>query len=74
MRRADPAGVRAALVALARFGSFFAVYLGQPDNAPSSMAERISSAASLLGTQDRRVAASILFQGMAARLWSPVLG
>ncbi|MGQ0772871.1 MAG: (2Fe-2S)-binding protein [Pseudonocardiales bacterium] len=74
MRRADPADVTAALVALASFGPFFAVHLGQPDNASLSVAERISSAAGRLGTQDGRVAASILFQGMAARLWSPVLG
>ncbi|MGH3751249.1 MAG: (2Fe-2S)-binding protein [Pseudonocardiaceae bacterium] len=74
LRRADPADVTPALVALARFGPFFAVHLEQPDNAALPVAERISSAAGRLGTQDRRVAASILFQGMAARLWSPVLG
>ncbi len=74
LRRSDPAEVTAALVALARFGPFFAVHLAQPDNEALSMAERISSAAGRLGTQNRRVAASILFQGMAARLWSPVLG
>ncbi|MGH3889937.1 MAG: (2Fe-2S)-binding protein [Pseudonocardiaceae bacterium] len=72
--RADPAEVTAALVRLARFGPFFAVHLDQPDNAALSVAERISSAAGRLGTQDLRVSASILFQGMAARLWSPVLG
>ncbi|MGH3900004.1 MAG: (2Fe-2S)-binding protein [Pseudonocardiaceae bacterium] len=64
----------ATLVQLARFGPFFAVHLNQPDNAALSIAEWISSAAGRLGTQDLRVAASILFQGMAARLWSPVLG
>ena len=74
LRRADPAEVTAALAQLTRFGPFFAVHLDQPDNAAPSVAERISSAASRLGTQDRRVAASILFQGIAARLWSPVLG
>lgn len=74
LRRADPAQVTAALVALARFGPFFAVHLGRPDNTALPVAERISSTADRLGTQDRRVAASILFQGMAARLWSPVLG
>jgi ferric iron reductase protein FhuF len=74
LRRADPAQVTAALVTLARFGPFFAVHLDQPDNTALSVAEQISSAARRLGTQDRRVAASILFQGMAARLWSPVLG
>ena len=74
LRRADPADVMPALVALARFGPFFAMHLDQPDNPSRSVAERISSAAGQLGTEDRRVAASILFQGMAARLWSPVLG
>jgi ferric iron reductase protein FhuF len=65
--------VTAALAQLTRFGPFFAVHLDQPDNT-ALMTEQISSAADRLGTQDRRVAASILFQGMAARLWSPVLG
>ena len=74
LRRADPADVTPALIALARFGSFFAVHLDQPDNPSLSLTERITSAAGRLGTQDHRVAASILFQGMAARLWSPVLG
>ncbi|MGH8921097.1 MAG: hypothetical protein ACRD0H_22655, partial [Actinomycetes bacterium] len=54
LRRADPAQVTAALVALARFGPFFAVHLDQPDNTALPMAERISSAAGRLGTQDRR--------------------
>lgn len=74
LRRADPAEVTAALAQLTRFGPFFAVHLDQPDNAALSVAEQINSAAGRLGTQDRRVAASILFEGMAARLWSPVLG
>ncbi|HEV7450976.1 MAG TPA: hypothetical protein VGO16_06235 [Pseudonocardiaceae bacterium] len=73
LRRADPVEVTAALVALARFGPFFAVHLDQPDNAALSVAERISSAARRLGTQDRRVAASILFQawrrGSGHRYW-----
>jgi iron complex transport system ATP-binding protein len=74
LRRADPVRVTAALVALARFGPFFAVHLDQPDNTVLSVTDRINAAAARLGTPDRRVAASILFQGMAARLWSPVLG
>ncbi|MFI6908321.1 ATP-binding cassette domain-containing protein [Nonomuraea sp. NPDC050394] len=41
---------------------------------PSALAERIASVAERLGTAETRVAASILFQGLAARLWSPVLG
>lgn len=74
LRRADPAEVTATLAQLTRFGPFFAVHLDRPDNPALSVAEPISSAAGRLGTQDRRVAASILFQGMAARLWSPLLG
>ncbi|GLW11936.1 hypothetical protein Misp01_70640 [Microtetraspora sp. NBRC 13810] len=34
----------------------------------------IDGTARRLGTAERRVAASILYQGLAARLWSPVLG
>jgi len=35
---------------------------------------RISAACDRLGTAERRVAASVLHLGIAARLWSPVLG
>ncbi|WP_329430621.1 (2Fe-2S)-binding protein [Streptosporangium sp. NBC_01495] len=35
---------------------------------------RIIDVAGRLGTDELRVAASILFQGLAARLWSPVVG
>ncbi|GGO16611.1 hypothetical protein GCM10010116_33480 [Microbispora rosea subsp. aerata] len=36
--------------------------------------ERISAACDLLGTDERRVIASVLHLGIVARLWSPVLG
>ncbi|WP_433498617.1 ATP-binding cassette domain-containing protein [Sphaerimonospora sp. CA-214678] len=41
---------------------------------PGVLEERIMAVAGRLGTAERRVAASILFQGLAARLWSPPLG
>ncbi|MFE3448763.1 (2Fe-2S)-binding protein [Nonomuraea sp. NPDC059194] len=36
--------------------------------------QRIADVAERLGTGETRVAASILFQGLAARLWSPAVG
>jgi ferric iron reductase protein FhuF len=39
-----------------------------------AFADRVTTAADLLGTRERRVAASILHLGIAARLWSPYLG
>jgi ferric iron reductase protein FhuF len=39
-----------------------------------AMADRIATAAERLGTSEPRVAASVLHLGIAARLWSPVLG
>ncbi|MEU8205845.1 ATP-binding cassette domain-containing protein [Streptosporangium sp. NPDC049046] len=39
-----------------------------------SLRRRITDVAERLGTDETRVAASILFQGLAARLWSPVIG
>lgn len=70
------------LAEAASVGPFFAVrhpvaeadsrlsdlYAGGP-----ALAERLAATAEALGTQHRRVAGSILFQGLAARLWSPVL-
>ena len=41
---------------------------------PDALAARIADVAETAGTTETRVAASILFQGLAARLWSPVLG
>ncbi|MFF5206176.1 (2Fe-2S)-binding protein [Streptosporangium sp. NPDC000396] len=39
-----------------------------------ALPDMISEVAGRLGTTETRVAASILFQGLAARLWSPVVG
>ncbi|MEV7009253.1 ATP-binding cassette domain-containing protein [Streptosporangium sp. NPDC051022] len=41
---------------------------------PEPLRERIADVAGRLDTDETRVAASILFQGLAARLWSPVIG
>jgi hypothetical protein len=76
--------VRAALRAAASCGPFFELAIhdqGPPagwqpaaelyrDGLPGTIAQ----AARQLGTSEHRVAASILHQGLAARLWSPVLG
>jgi ferric iron reductase protein FhuF len=40
---------------------------------PASLGDLVDAYARRLGTDEDRVAASILFQGLAARLWSPVV-
>jgi hypothetical protein len=76
--------VREALRAAARCGPFFDLAIH--DHAPPAgwrpaaelyrdgLPGTIAQAARQLGTSEHRVAASILHQGLAARLWSPVLG
>ncbi len=81
--RAPAARVRAGLAAAARFGPFFALEAGQRARAPGwrpvadlyrdGLPALVASTARQLGTDDRRVAASIVHLGLAARLWSPVL-
>jgi hypothetical protein len=44
-----------------------------PERDPSRLAGLVDSYATRLGTGERRVAASILFQGLASRLWSPMI-
>jgi ferric iron reductase protein FhuF len=44
-----------------------------PENDPERLLGLIDAYAQRLGTDQRRVAASILFQGLASRLWSPVV-
>ncbi|HEY2724615.1 MAG TPA: (2Fe-2S)-binding protein [Pseudonocardiaceae bacterium] len=87
-RRADPGLVVATLRRAARHGPFFeleVVPAGQPrTGAPLAdlyrqagrfdLAELVDHHARRLRTTERRVAASLLFQGIAARLWSPVVG
>jgi hypothetical protein len=82
--RADGALVRSALLAAAEIGPFFRLELHDRELPPgwqpaerlflSGLAEPTASTALRLGTDEMRVAASILHLGVAARLWSPVLG
>lgn len=44
-----------------------------PERDPERLLGLVDSYAERLGTGERRVAASILFQGLASRLWSPVI-
>jgi len=84
---ADPDRVRSALQAAAGYGAYFRLRLtpetGLGGSRPvadlyadrdGSLAELIARAGQRLGTAQARVAASILQQGFAARLWSIVLG
>jgi FhuF 2Fe-2S C-terminal domain/Ferric iron reductase FhuF-like transporter len=76
--------VDAALADVARAGPFFAMDT-DPDIADHplwrpftelcgrALPDQIATARSRLGTGEPRVAASLLFQGIAGRLWSPVL-
>ncbi len=67
---------------LAAVGEYFAVEVGTSDS--PTLAElyaggpvleaRIDHVARQLGTEERRVAGSIMLQGLAARLWSPAVG
>jgi hypothetical protein len=68
------------LSALADLGDYFAVAEAAPPATPSlarlyagdpALDRFIDSVAQALGTSERRVAGSILVQGVAARLWSP---
>lgn len=78
--------VRAALDEVAGLGPFFAASADPAEavdptwrtcralyDDPAVLPARIELVAGALGTDDRRVAASIAFQGLAARLVSPVL-
>ncbi|MCP3800609.1 (2Fe-2S)-binding protein [Allokutzneria sp. A3M-2-11 16] len=63
-----------------RFGDYFVVGVGS--DGPTlrqvydglGLAERIDDVCARLGTTERRVGASILFQGYTARVWSPLWG
>lgn len=85
LRAADPADVAAVLHRVAGLGPYFAVTTGPPagpgwgpvralyDDA-TVLADLVGRVAVRLGTEEARVAASVLFQGHAARLWSVGLG
>ncbi|MGI5228392.1 (2Fe-2S)-binding protein [Actinoallomurus sp. CA-142502] len=79
--RPDPT---AALADVARIGPFFSVdtdpgIAGHPlwrpftELAGRALPDQIAAVRARLGTGEERVAASLLFQGIAGRLWSPVL-
>ncbi|HEY2764495.1 MAG TPA: (2Fe-2S)-binding protein [Pseudonocardiaceae bacterium] len=83
--RADPEKVAAALRVAAGWGPYFVIETG-PGGRGTVLASLYSATGAVdltelvehharrLGTAELRVAASLLFQGFAARLWSPVLG
>lgn len=74
------------LADVGRLGAYFVVDVDVGDapgwrpvsdlyaDAGGALDSLVTAYADRLGTGERRVAASILFQGYAARLWSPVLG
>jgi len=72
------------LVDVGRIGAYFVVDVGDAPgwhpvaelyaDAGGALDLLVTAYADRLRTGERRVAASILFQGYAARLWSPVLG
>lgn len=83
---ASGTGRRAALEGVAALGPFFAVSANPAEEVdpswtpwrrfyhdPTLMAARVGLVARTLGTADRRVAASIALQGLAARLVSPLI-
>ncbi|MGJ6966814.1 (2Fe-2S)-binding protein [Streptosporangium sp. G11] len=81
---ASPPAVFAAIADVSTINGYFDVEIGPieagwrpltdllADSEP--LRQRITDVAGRLGTDEIRVAASILFQGLAARLWSPVIG
>ncbi|MEU7900965.1 ATP-binding cassette domain-containing protein [Nonomuraea sp. NPDC049152] len=77
---ADHGALAVAVADVSTVGGYFELELGPVEPGwfafmdPSALAERIEEVAEALGAKETRVAASILFQGLAARLWSPVVG
>jgi FhuF 2Fe-2S C-terminal domain len=82
--RASAGQVRSAAAAAWRLGPFFRLEIQDGDPGPGwspapefyrdGLAGLAANTARRLRTGEPRVAASILHQGIAARLWSPVLG
>ncbi|MGW5359828.1 (2Fe-2S)-binding protein [Actinopolymorpha pittospori] len=81
---AEPSEARELLSAIAGIGPYFALTVeSREESADPSLAQlyaghpalraHLARVAERLGTSELRVAGSIFFQGMAARLWSPVL-
>ncbi|XRQ03903.1 (2Fe-2S)-binding protein [Actinomadura welshii] len=84
VREAEPGEVAKVLGEVGRLGPYFEIVTGADRvggaawrSFPEGEGERLLAVtgeyAERLGTGERRVAASILFQGLASRLWSPVV-
>ncbi|GII65255.1 hypothetical protein Skr01_53400 [Sphaerisporangium krabiense] len=84
---AGPGAVATALADLSAMGPYFAIETGPGRDDEilwrplrdlprdtEALRARVTDFERRLGTPESRVAASILFQGLAARLWSPVVG
>ncbi|WP_433369023.1 (2Fe-2S)-binding protein [Streptosporangium sp. CA-115845] len=81
---ATPAAVSGAVSDVRTIGGYFGIETGEAEAGwrpltdlwtdPDVLEARIDDMAGRLGTTEHRVAASILFQGLAARLWSPSIG
>ncbi|RBQ16914.1 ABC transporter [Spongiactinospora rosea] len=81
---AAPTAVTDAVADVSTVSGYFELEAGPPTDGwrpfsdlladASALKERVDSVAVRLGTTETRVAASILFQGLAARVWSPALG
>jgi FhuF 2Fe-2S C-terminal domain len=81
---AEPETVREALAAAAQAGAFFRLEPGEAvpgqgwlpvaELKAGGLANLVTRTTAQLGTTETRVAASIVHLGLAARLWSPVLG
>ncbi|GII88318.1 hypothetical protein Ssi03_63080 [Sphaerisporangium siamense] len=84
---ADPGAVATALADVSAMGPYFAIETGPGRDDEilwrplrdlprdtEALRARVTDFERRLGTPESRVAASILFQGLAARLWSPVVG
>lgn len=87
--RADSAAVARTLRRVAQIGPYFALDVAAAGSVPlgsvplaqlytpegsATLAAMVEDHARRLCTGERRVAGSILFQGLAARLWSPMIG
>ncbi|WP_245646682.1 (2Fe-2S)-binding protein [Microtetraspora niveoalba] len=81
---AAPLAVSGAVADVSTVGDYFVLDIGRVEAGwrpfadlltdPGLLEGRIADVAERLNTAETRVAASILFQGLAARLWSPPLG
>ncbi|WP_433605896.1 (2Fe-2S)-binding protein [Prescottella agglutinans] len=84
-RRSSPTAVAATVADLATVGPYFTVTTGEPGpgpwrpvgrlyDDPAALAAVVTHVGEQIGAGERRVAASTLLMGYAARLWSLTLG